>query len=178
MTSGPQADYFASLNLPEPLVHWGHPGNMMVVLLAMGGYGAGYLGWQVRGTLPCFRLCLPQRPMAFGSVAACSLLVTGGRRRRWQARVLQCMTNMAHKRLRPGRKRHHFYLTPHFVYHMQHEYLIYPTTADPDLPRPSSAAESARHAPQAECRHVPLLCPGRCGRHHEPHHAGQAHLRQ
>jgi hypothetical protein len=22
-------------------------GNMMVVLLAMGGYGAGYLGWQV-----------------------------------------------------------------------------------------------------------------------------------
>lgn len=29
-------------------VHWGHPGNMAVVLLAMGGYGAGYLGWQIR----------------------------------------------------------------------------------------------------------------------------------
>lgn len=44
----PQAEYFATLNLPEPLIHWGHPGNMAVVLLAMGGYGAGYLGWQIR----------------------------------------------------------------------------------------------------------------------------------
>ncbi len=26
----PQADYFSTLGLPEPLVHWGHPGNMMV----------------------------------------------------------------------------------------------------------------------------------------------------
>jgi hypothetical protein len=26
----------------------GHPGNMAVVLLAMGGYGAAYLGWQIR----------------------------------------------------------------------------------------------------------------------------------
>lgn len=25
------ANYFASLDLPEPLVHWGHPGNMAVV---------------------------------------------------------------------------------------------------------------------------------------------------
>jgi hypothetical protein len=30
--------------VPEALVHWGHPGNMAVVLFAMGGYGAGYLG--------------------------------------------------------------------------------------------------------------------------------------
>ncbi|KAL6760888.1 hypothetical protein V8C86DRAFT_1008922 [Haematococcus lacustris] len=46
----PQADTFSALNLPEALVHWGHPGNMMVVLLAMGGYGAGYLGWQIRNS--------------------------------------------------------------------------------------------------------------------------------
>ncbi|GFR47562.1 hypothetical protein Agub_g9287 [Astrephomene gubernaculifera] len=44
----PPAQYFKSLNLPEALVHWGHPGNMAVVLLAMGGYGAAYLGWQIR----------------------------------------------------------------------------------------------------------------------------------
>lgn len=44
----PQAKYFATLGLPDWLVHWGHPGNMTVVLLAMGGYGAGYLGWQIR----------------------------------------------------------------------------------------------------------------------------------
>lgn len=44
----PQADYFSTLNLPEPLVHWGHPANMAVVLAAMGGYGALYLGWQIR----------------------------------------------------------------------------------------------------------------------------------
>lgn len=44
----PSADYFRTLDLPEPLVHWGHPGNMMVVLLAMGGYGALTLGWQIR----------------------------------------------------------------------------------------------------------------------------------
>lgn len=39
--------FMNGLDLPEPLVHWGHPGNMAVVLLAMGGYGA-YLGWQIR----------------------------------------------------------------------------------------------------------------------------------
>jgi hypothetical protein len=44
----PQADYFKTLNLPEALVHWGHPGNMMVVLLAMGGYGALVKGWTIR----------------------------------------------------------------------------------------------------------------------------------
>lgn len=44
----PQADYFNTLGLPEALIHWGHPGNMLVVLLAMGGYGAVYLGWQIR----------------------------------------------------------------------------------------------------------------------------------
>lgn len=44
----PAAEYFNTLGLPEPLIHWGHPGNMAVVLFAMGGYGAGYLGWQIR----------------------------------------------------------------------------------------------------------------------------------
>ncbi|PNW87508.1 hypothetical protein CHLRE_02g143450v5 [Chlamydomonas reinhardtii] len=44
----PQAAYFSTLGLPEALVHWGHPGNMAVVLFAMGGYGAAYLGWQIR----------------------------------------------------------------------------------------------------------------------------------
>ena len=39
-----------TLDLPEALVHWGHPGNMAVVLLAMGGYGALTLGWQIRTT--------------------------------------------------------------------------------------------------------------------------------
>lgn len=44
----PAADYFSTLGVPEWLVHWGHPGNMAVVLFAMGGYGAAYLGWQIR----------------------------------------------------------------------------------------------------------------------------------
>lgn len=43
----PAADTFASFNLPTPLIKFGHPGNMAVVLLAMGGYGT-YLGWQLR----------------------------------------------------------------------------------------------------------------------------------
>eukprot|EP00889_Picochlorum_renovo_P006455 jgi/Picre1/33485/NNA_008809.t1 len=46
----PQAEFFKTLDLPDWLVHWGHPGNMAVVLLAMGGYGALYLGWQIRLT--------------------------------------------------------------------------------------------------------------------------------
>lgn len=44
----PQADLFKTYDLPEALIHWGHPGNMAVVLLAMGVYGSGYLGWQIR----------------------------------------------------------------------------------------------------------------------------------
>ncbi|MEW5313641.1 MAG: hypothetical protein WDW38_005193 [Sanguina aurantia] len=46
----PQAEYFASLNLPSEIIKFGHPGNMAVVLLAMGGYGSAYLGWQIRNT--------------------------------------------------------------------------------------------------------------------------------
>ena len=41
------AAYFNTLGLPSWLIKWGHPGNMGVVLSAMGGYGS-YLGWQIR----------------------------------------------------------------------------------------------------------------------------------
>ncbi|EOA27730.1 hypothetical protein CARUB_v10023884mg, partial [Capsella rubella] len=44
---GPFAEIVKSLNLPDWLVHWGHPGNMAVVLFAMGGYGT-YLGFRIR----------------------------------------------------------------------------------------------------------------------------------
>merc|ERR1711920_825834 len=43
----PAADAFASLGVPPWLVKYGHPGNMAVVLSAMGGYGS-LLGWKVR----------------------------------------------------------------------------------------------------------------------------------
>lgn len=44
---GPFVELVKSWNLPEALVHWGHPGNMAVVLFAMGGYGT-YLGFRIR----------------------------------------------------------------------------------------------------------------------------------
>ncbi|KAL4592145.1 hypothetical protein LXL04_005131 [Taraxacum kok-saghyz] len=44
---GPFVDIVKSLDLPGWLVHWGHPGNMAVVLFAMGGYGT-YLGFRIR----------------------------------------------------------------------------------------------------------------------------------
>ncbi|KAJ6425421.1 hypothetical protein OIU85_000772 [Salix viminalis] len=44
---GPFVELVKSLNLPDWLVHWGHPGNMAVVLFAMGGYGT-YLGFRIR----------------------------------------------------------------------------------------------------------------------------------
>ncbi|XP_021743871.1 uncharacterized protein LOC110709920 [Chenopodium quinoa] len=43
----PFVEIVKSLNLPDWLVHWGHPGNMAVVLFAMGGYGT-YLGFRIR----------------------------------------------------------------------------------------------------------------------------------
>eukprot|EP00741_Cyanophora_paradoxa_P022007 tig00021432_g21244.t1 len=45
--AAPIADYFTALNLPEPLVHWGHPFFMSVVLFAMGGVGVD-AGWKIR----------------------------------------------------------------------------------------------------------------------------------
>ncbi|KAK9920994.1 hypothetical protein M0R45_029526 [Rubus argutus] len=43
----PFVELVKSFNLPGWLVHWGHPGNMAVVLFAMGGYGS-YLGYRIR----------------------------------------------------------------------------------------------------------------------------------
>ncbi|KAL3825864.1 hypothetical protein ACJIZ3_021893 [Penstemon smallii] len=43
----PFVELVKSFNLPGWLVHWGHPGNMAVVLFAMGGYGT-YLGFRIR----------------------------------------------------------------------------------------------------------------------------------
>ncbi|XWS66833.1 hypothetical protein CRYUN_Cryun05aG0234900 [Craigia yunnanensis] len=46
---GPFVELVKSWNLPDWLVHWGHPGNMAVVLFAMGGYGT-YLGFRIRNS--------------------------------------------------------------------------------------------------------------------------------
>lgn len=43
----PIADFFAGLGLPEPIVHWGHPAMMGIVVFVMGSY-AGVKGWQGR----------------------------------------------------------------------------------------------------------------------------------
>ncbi|XP_004304466.1 PREDICTED: uncharacterized protein LOC101298630 [Fragaria vesca subsp. vesca] len=43
----PFVELVKSFSLPGWLVHWGHPGNMAVVLFAMGGYGS-YLGYRIR----------------------------------------------------------------------------------------------------------------------------------
>lgn len=43
----PLASWFAQFNLPEPIVHWGHPVMMAVVVFVMGGFAA-YAGWQGR----------------------------------------------------------------------------------------------------------------------------------
>ena len=43
----PIADWFTKFNLPEPVVHWGHPAMMAIVVFVMGGFAA-YAGWQGR----------------------------------------------------------------------------------------------------------------------------------
>ncbi len=43
----PIAAWFRSLNMPEPIVHWGHPVMMGIVIFVMGSYVA-YAGWQGR----------------------------------------------------------------------------------------------------------------------------------
>ena len=43
----PISDWFAQFNLPEPIVHWGHPVMMAIVVFVMGGFTA-YAGWQGR----------------------------------------------------------------------------------------------------------------------------------
>ena len=43
----PIAAWFATFNLPDPIIHWGHPLMMGIVVFVMGSYTA-YAGWQGR----------------------------------------------------------------------------------------------------------------------------------
>ncbi|MEA5510861.1 DUF4079 domain-containing protein [Crocosphaera sp. UHCC 0190] len=43
----PLAAWFRSLGIPEPIVHWGHPVMMGIVVLVMGSFTA-YMGWRSR----------------------------------------------------------------------------------------------------------------------------------
>ncbi|MDY6803494.1 MAG: DUF4079 domain-containing protein [Cyanobacteriota bacterium] len=43
----PVAKAFESLGIPEPIVHWGHPAMMAIVLFVMGSF-VGYAGWRGR----------------------------------------------------------------------------------------------------------------------------------
>jgi F0F1-type ATP synthase membrane subunit c/vacuolar-type H+-ATPase subunit K len=43
----PIAQWFSSLGIPEPIVHWGHPLMMGIVVIAMGS-AAGIAGWRGR----------------------------------------------------------------------------------------------------------------------------------
>ena len=43
----PVAAWFAQFDLPEPIVHWGHPVMMAIVVFVMGGAAAS-VGWQGR----------------------------------------------------------------------------------------------------------------------------------
>lgn len=41
------ADWFAGFGIPEPIVHWGHPAMMGIVIFVMGTFTA-WAGWQGR----------------------------------------------------------------------------------------------------------------------------------
>ncbi len=43
----PIAAKFRDLNVPEPIVHWGHPAMMGIVIFVMGSYTA-YAGWNAK----------------------------------------------------------------------------------------------------------------------------------
>ena len=43
----PIADWFSSLGTPEPIVHWGHPVMMGIVVFVMGSF-VGVAGWRGR----------------------------------------------------------------------------------------------------------------------------------
>ena len=45
----PIATWFGSFNLPEPIIHWGHPVMMGIVIFVVGSY-VGYEGWKIRTT--------------------------------------------------------------------------------------------------------------------------------
>lgn len=43
----PIAGWFNKLGTPEPIVHWGHPVMMGIVIFVLGGF-VGYVGWRGR----------------------------------------------------------------------------------------------------------------------------------
>ncbi|MDJ0735163.1 MAG: DUF4079 domain-containing protein [Nostocaceae cyanobacterium] len=43
----PIAAWFRSFNLPEPIIHWGHPVMMGIVIFVMGSF-VGWSGWRSR----------------------------------------------------------------------------------------------------------------------------------
>lgn len=43
----PIAAWFRSLGVPEPIVHWGHPAMMGIVIFVMGSF-VGFSGWRGR----------------------------------------------------------------------------------------------------------------------------------
>ena len=43
----PIADTFSSMDMPEPIIHWGHPLMMVIVIFVMGSF-AGITGWRIR----------------------------------------------------------------------------------------------------------------------------------
>ncbi|MBF2035701.1 MAG: DUF4079 domain-containing protein [Leptolyngbyaceae cyanobacterium T60_A2020_046] len=43
----PIADWFAGFGIPEPIVHWGHPAMMGIVVFVLGSYVA-WAGWRGR----------------------------------------------------------------------------------------------------------------------------------
>lgn len=45
----PLAAWFRSLGIPEPIIHWGHPVMMGIVILVLGSFVA-YMGWRSRLT--------------------------------------------------------------------------------------------------------------------------------
>lgn len=43
----PVANWFAGFGMPEPIIHWGHPIMMGIVIFVMGTTAA-YMGWKIR----------------------------------------------------------------------------------------------------------------------------------
>lgn len=43
----PMAAWFATFNLPEPIIHWGHPAMMATVVFVLGSF-VGFVGWRGR----------------------------------------------------------------------------------------------------------------------------------
>jgi len=47
----PIANWFSSLGVPEPIIHWGHPAMMAVVIFVMGTF-VGVTGWRCSSREP------------------------------------------------------------------------------------------------------------------------------